>query len=163
MPKETQMNHHQRACQVWAVLVYAAEKSESITYKKLSRLTGLKGPMDTPLAYIQEYCLIEGLPPLTALVVYDNGFPGDGFFAVSPNDIGRAQQLVFSHNWEKLPKKTPATYTYREWHEKWEGLSAKERGEYVKACCDSVQIMDVADSTHAGYCPKCKKAGGKKR
>ena len=160
--RERQMNHYQRACQLWSVLVFAAKKSQTVTYKELSRITGLVPPvaMAKPLAYIQEFCLIAKLPPLTVLVVKD-GLPSEGFFAVAPDDVHKAQQLVFDHNWDEDPEKTPATYTYREADKEWVGLSAKERGALVEACCESVQREEPVN-THAELCPKCKKAGRKR-
>ena len=164
MPDKPQMNNYQRACQLWAVLAFAAGKSQTITYAELERVTGLLRPaLGAPLGYIQEFCLIEKLPPLTAIVVRDGGLPSDGFYAVAPDDIHKAQQLVFDHDWDDRPKKTPATYTYKGWHEKWVGLSTKKQGEFIQACCESVQIKKKPANTHAEYCPKCKKAGGKKR
>ena len=140
MPKETQMNRYQRACQIWAVLAFAASKSQTITYAKLSCVTGLLPPpaLGIPLAHIQEFCLIEKLPPLTAIVVQDNGVPGDGFYAVAPEDVYRAQQVVFNHDWDKKPKLTPATFTYEGASKKWAALSAKKQGEYMQACCKKV-------------------------
>lgn len=134
MPKETQMRNDQRACQIWAVLAFAASKSQTITYKKLSRITGLTGTMSGPLGYIQELCLMEGLPPLTAIVVHDNGLPGKGFYAVPPDDVYKAQQVVFNHDWDRKPAKTPATFTYEGAHKKWERLSEGKRAEYTQAC-----------------------------
>ena len=169
MPKKKKeapmMTDPQRACQIWAVLMFAAGKSQTITYSELSRVTGLTGSMSGPLGYIQEFCLIKKLPPLTVLVVRDNGLPSRGFYAVAPDDIHKAQQCVFKHDWKTDPEteRTPIVKTYKGVRKEWNGLSAKERGELVMACCESVQIEEPDDNTHAKHCPKCKKASGKKR
>ena len=156
------MTDPQRACQIWSVLVFAAGKSQTITYKELSRITGLTGTMSGPLGYIQELCLMEELPPLTALVVREGGLPSQGFYAVAPDDIHKAQQLVFGHDWNKEPEKTPIVRTYKGVRKEWNGLSAKKQGEYVQACCEMVQIKTPPGNTHAKRCPKCRKAGRKR-
>ena len=140
MPKEKQMNYHQRACQLWAVLAFAASKSQTVTYAKLSSVTGLVPvpALAAPLAYIQEFCLLENLPPLTAIVVHDNGLPGKGFYAVPLDDVYKAQQVVFNHDWDDNPEKTPATYTFEGARKKWERLSEEKRAERMQVCCKNV-------------------------
>ena len=68
-----------RAYQIWAVLTYAASKSQIITYKELDNATGLvAGGMSDALDMLQKYCKSQKLPPITALVVQeDNRKPGN--------------------------------------------------------------------------------------
>ena len=59
-----------RAYQMWAVLTYAASKSQVVTYDELSRATGLVRPkVGKALEKLQKYCKAQKLPPITALVV----------------------------------------------------------------------------------------------
>ena len=57
---------------------------------------GLANPLD----HIQVYCQENDLPPLTGLVVKTGeGQPGPGFD--SPEDMNRARESVFDHEWFK--------------------------------------------------------------
>ena len=59
-----------RAYQMWAVLTYAASKSQVVTYDELSMATGLVRPkVGKALEKLQKYCKAQKLPPITALVV----------------------------------------------------------------------------------------------
>jgi hypothetical protein len=49
---------------------------------------------------IQSYCILNGLLPLTMLVVQQaSGMPGSGFTSASAGDLARAQAQVFAFNW----------------------------------------------------------------
>jgi hypothetical protein len=93
------MNIFHRAAQIWAVLALAAHNRQVLTYKIVSRLTGVpRVGLGKCLEPIQSYCLLHGLPPLTILVVGEyTGMPGGGFIAAQ--DIPKGQQEVFKHDW----------------------------------------------------------------
>ena len=72
-----------RAQQVWVILIGAAANRQTVTYLDLALLMGfnensrhiLSGYLDP----VSRYCLREGLPALTSLVVSEaSGQPGDG-------------------------------------------------------------------------------------
>src|ERR1700722_5354043 len=99
------MNRFQRAAQIWALLVFAARNRQILSYDLVARAIGVpRTAVGGFLGPIQSYCLADGLPPLTALVVSDrSGLPGIGFIAAQ--DIPAAQVAVFRHPW--LDAQTP--------------------------------------------------------
>jgi hypothetical protein len=98
------MTRSERACQIWAVLAWAAHHRQTLTYGALSRLVGVPAAgLGQLLEPIQSYCLISGLPPLTILVVQQSsGLPGSGFTGASASELARAQIAVFAHDWMAL-------------------------------------------------------------
>ena len=98
MEKEVTLANTYRACQIWAVLTYAASKSQIITYGELSKATGLAAfGMDQALGYIQTHCQERGLPALTALVVQkDAGEPESGF---AKENACEEQMKSFNRSW----------------------------------------------------------------
>lgn len=95
------MTRSERACQIWAVLAWAAHHRQTLTYGALSRLVGVPAAgLGQLLEPIQSYCLLSGLPPLTILVVQQSsGLPGSGFTGASASELARAQMTVFAHDW----------------------------------------------------------------
>ncbi len=93
------MTTTERAAQIWAVLALAAHNRQVLTYGILAKLIGVPRPgLGQLLEPIQSYCLVQGLPPLTILVVSENsGLPGEGFIAAQ--DIPKTQQMVFAFDW----------------------------------------------------------------
>jgi hypothetical protein len=93
------MTTPERAAQIWSVLALAAHNRQVLTYNMVARLTGIaRVGLGQCLEPIQSYCLVNGLSPLTILVVSEkSGLPGVGFIAA--HDIPRAQQEVFSYDW----------------------------------------------------------------
>jgi hypothetical protein len=97
----------ERAWQTWSLLAFAAGNRQIITYDILGKLTGMHaaglGPV---LEQIQSYCLINTLPPLSALVVNKaTGLPSSGFVASS--DVPRSFIEVFAHDWLATPCPSP--------------------------------------------------------
>ena len=95
------MDRYKRACQIWAVLAWAATNRQSLTYGILAKLIGPPavghGKLLEP---IQSYCLQEKLPPLTILVVQkDSGIPGTGFTGESVSKYAEAYVRVFEYDW----------------------------------------------------------------
>jgi hypothetical protein len=95
------MNRPERASQIWAVLAWAARNRQSITYAQLGKLVGVPAAgLGQLLEPIQSYCLVNGLPPLTVLVVQqDSGAPGSGFIGATASEFAKAQADVFATDW----------------------------------------------------------------
>lgn len=99
------MKREERAAQIWPLLTFAASLRLTLTYKRLGELIGtMPVALGGWLEPIQSYCLIRGLPPLTALVVGEtDGMPGSGF--IGAQDLPAAQAEVFRYDWTRtVPK-----------------------------------------------------------
>jgi hypothetical protein len=71
-----------RAQQIYLVLIGCAANGQTITYATLAKRLGLLTPSWLPpsLSYLADWCLREGLPPLTSLALADeDGVPGPGY------------------------------------------------------------------------------------
>lgn len=92
------MNTHQRAHQLWSVLVFAASNRQTLTYDFAGKLTGLPAvAIGRDLLPIQYFCKQQGLPPLTVLVVNQaTGRPGEGLLV---DDFALTLQEVFNFDW----------------------------------------------------------------
>ena len=103
------MRTHERAWQVWPVLAWTARNRQLITYDILGKLTGMHAAGFGPiLEQIQSYCLLKGLPPLSAVVVSKStGLPSMGFVAATGADVPRSFQRVFDHDWLATACPTP--------------------------------------------------------
>lgn len=101
------MNLSERAWQTWPVLTLAARNRQIITYEILAKLTGMHTPgLGSVLEQVQSYCLVNDLPPLSALVVNKvTGLPSEGFSA--SNNVPRAFIDIFEHDWLSTPCPTP--------------------------------------------------------
>ena len=89
-----------RSLQIWTILVGAAHRRETLTYKLLANLLnyGGAGVLDRQLGRIMHWCSDRALPPLTALVVNsDTGLPGVGL--TSPTDLHSEREVVFGFEW----------------------------------------------------------------
>lgn len=95
------MNRFQRASQIWSILAWAARNRQTMNYKHVEQLIGVPAAgVGKLLEPIQSYCLVNGLPPLTILVVNgETGLPGSGFVGASAEDFGRALLHVFATDW----------------------------------------------------------------
>ncbi len=92
-----------RVIQIWQVFVGLAYNRQTITYGKLSKLLDFKraGTMGLFLDPIMKYCKLNGLPPLTVIVVSkDSGVPGEGLNTAENMDLGREQ--VYDYDWFNL-------------------------------------------------------------
>lgn len=95
------MRASERATQLWAVLALAARNRQVLTYDTVAQLIGVpRQGLGQLLEPIQSYCLVEELPPLTALVVSkETGLPSAGFTAADAAKVPAAQARVFDHDW----------------------------------------------------------------
>jgi hypothetical protein len=106
------MTRSERASQIWAVLAWLARNRQTITYAQLGRLIGVPtAGLGQLLEPIQSYCLINGLPPLTILVVQqDSGLPGSGFTGTTAPEFAKAQAEVFAFDWLKHGNPQPEKF-----------------------------------------------------
>ena len=95
------INHHERAAKGWDVLTEIASQNKLITYGELGVRIGIHHrPVRHLLGLIQDYCLVNELPPLSILVVNKlEGKPGDGFVAWDADDIESGLKQVYEFNW----------------------------------------------------------------
>jgi len=93
-----------RALQAWMYLIAKARNRQIVTYKELMDLMGYStaNPLNWILGCIMYYCEQNELPPLTILVVNEEGIPGEGFSAVDFEEYHRAREEVFSYPWYDL-------------------------------------------------------------
>lgn len=97
------VNQVERASRAWPILISVAKSRSTITYGELAAALGIHHrPVRYVLGVIQDYCLAEGLPPLTILVVNQSGEPGPGFIAHSFENLNSGYDEVWSRNWKEL-------------------------------------------------------------
>jgi hypothetical protein len=101
------MKLSERAWQSWSLLAFAAGHRQTITYEMLGKLTGMHAAgLGSVLEQIQSYCLVNNLPPLSALVVNKGtGLPSPGFVATT--NVPKAFMDIFDHDWLETPCPTP--------------------------------------------------------
>jgi hypothetical protein len=104
------MTAAQRASQIWPILLLAAKNHQILSYELLGDLIGMPRPgLGQVLEPIQSYCLVNGLPALTVLVVSNKtGLPGSGF--VAAQDIPATLMKVFNKDLKDWPKPTPDNF-----------------------------------------------------
>src|SRR5438270_652726 len=97
------MTRFERAIQIWSILGFAARSRQVLTYGILARMVGiLPHHLGQFLEPVQSYCLLHGLPPLTAIVVQEStGLPGLGFTA--SENVPQSQANVFVEDWWGKP------------------------------------------------------------
>jgi hypothetical protein len=95
-------NHPNRAVQAWIILVGAAMNRQTLTYEGLSILMYRRkaaGVLDAVLGHVAFYCIEQGLPPLTSIVVgKKRGTPG----ADIPMDLSQRdaeRERVYASDW----------------------------------------------------------------
>lgn len=99
---------HERALQVWQILIGKAHNRQTMTYSELASLLGYSDarPIHHFLNPIMRYCDQNALPPLTVLVVQKgSGSPGEGL--TTTVDAAADRQRVFAYNWYNLHPPTP--------------------------------------------------------
>lgn len=95
------INQHERAFRIWAELVTFAKAKRPVTYGMLATLTDVhQRALRYPLALLETYCVDNGLPPLSILVVAkDSGRPRDGFAAWDLDDFDTGVEQVYAFDW----------------------------------------------------------------
>lgn len=90
-----------RAYMAWNELSDFARTNQPVTYELLGKLIGVHHrAVKFALAPIQDYCLNNGLPPLSILVVNKNtGLPGQGFIARNADNISEGLAEVRAFDW----------------------------------------------------------------
>lgn len=80
---------------------FGCQNRQSITYGILSKLIGVPAAgLGQLLEPIQSYCILEGLPPLTILIVQqETGLPGSGFTGAKAEEYAKDQMKVFGFDW----------------------------------------------------------------
>jgi hypothetical protein len=71
-----------RALQIYLILIGCAANQQTITYAKLADRVGLRTPgwLFASLGHLAEWCIGEGLPPITSLAIAEEtGAPGPGY------------------------------------------------------------------------------------
>ena len=94
------MKRHERAAQLWSLLALAAQNQKVLSYKTISRLTGMnRAGVGSMLGPITHYCLNHKLPQLTSIVVNEKtGLPGQPLIGKKPEEIFREQSRVFIYD-----------------------------------------------------------------
>lgn len=106
------MRAPERATQLWAVLALAARNRQVLTYDTVAQLIGVaRQGIGQLLEPIQSYCIVNQLPPLTALVVSkETGLPSSGFTATDAALVPAAQARVFEYDWLSRGCPTPEEF-----------------------------------------------------
>jgi len=103
-----QMTTHERAIQIYQVLIGAAHNRQVLNYEIVAKLVGVpRWGLAPHLGHLMNYCQHNDLPPLTALVVKrPSGRPGKGLTTVRDPDHDR--ERVFAHDWYRMKPLTTA-------------------------------------------------------
>jgi len=99
-----------RALQVYLILIGCAANQQVIAYGKLAECAGLLTPnwLFAALDVLAEWCLKEGLPPITSLAVAeDTGAPGPTY-RLPLHDLAAQQNRARKFNWYAI---VPPTVT----------------------------------------------------
>ena len=89
---------------VWPMLTNAAKNKTTTTYGEIApKIPTNPLSVGRALGPIQDFCLENRLPPITAIVIGKvSKKPGDGFIAWDVDDLKSAFQIVFDYDWAKV-------------------------------------------------------------
>lgn len=94
--------HPDRAVQAWQILISGGMNRQTFTYKSLSLLMYRKnaaGVLDKILGHIAFYCIDNGFPPLTSIVVgKGRGTPGKDI-PINHNRMDEERENVYEFDW----------------------------------------------------------------
>jgi hypothetical protein len=94
--------HPVRALQAWIILAGAAMNRQTLTYEGLSVLMYRRkaaGVLDKILGHVAFYCIEQGLPPLTSIVVgKGRGTPGQDI-PLEATALDGARERVYAYDW----------------------------------------------------------------
>lgn len=97
------VNQVERAYRAWPILIKRAESRSTITYGELGQALGVHHrAIRYVLGVIQDYCLEEGLPPLTILIINASGRPGTGFIAFDLDNFDEGLHKVYEFDWKSI-------------------------------------------------------------
>jgi len=104
------MTEHDRAAQLWSLLVLAARNQQVLSYVNLQQLTGIpQQSISKLLVPVQDYCERHKLPPLTSIVVNEpTGMPCQSL--MDEKEIFGAQARVFVYDWLHLRAPSPEDF-----------------------------------------------------
>ncbi|PWU17369.1 MAG: hypothetical protein C5B50_11460 [Verrucomicrobia bacterium] len=90
-----------RALQAWQYLIAKAANRQLVRYPELAARLGYTDnrPLTPILGQVMYLCSDEGLPPLTIIVVNQDGTPGPGFTDVPRGEFDRKREEVFGYDW----------------------------------------------------------------
>jgi len=91
-----------RAVQAWQILVGKATNRQTLTYEQLSFLMFRRraaGVLDVTLGHIAFYCIDNGLPPLTAIVVGKHGGRPGREIPIDLASVDAERERVYSCDW----------------------------------------------------------------
>ena len=94
--------HPARAVQAWQILIGKAMNRQTVTYEGLSELMYRKpaaGVLAEILGHIAFYCIDNGLPPLTSLVVGKYGGKPGKDIPIKPAVIDEEREAAFRCDW----------------------------------------------------------------
>lgn len=93
-----------RALQAWQILVGKAYNRQIVRYDELSKLMEYSDnrPLSTILGCIMYFCDQNNLPPLTILVVNQDGVPGGGFTTETLGNYHTRREEVHNYEWYKI-------------------------------------------------------------
>jgi hypothetical protein len=102
-----------RALQGWQYLISKARNRQLVRYEQLAEIMGYTDsrPLFTMLGHIMYYCAQEDLPPLTIIVVNNDGTPGEGFTQVERAEFDRQREQTFAFNWFSVYPPSPEQFT----------------------------------------------------
>lgn len=106
-----------RALQIWQILIGAAHSRRTLTYGILRDLLHYEGAgvFDEQLGHIMAWCRLNGLPPLTIIVVnQETGLPGSG---LPPRMLHEEREKVFKEDWYAIypPSEAQLTEAFEQW------------------------------------------------
>jgi putative restriction endonuclease len=101
-----------RALQAWQFLISKATNRQLVRYGDLAAMMGYEDnrPLTQILGHIMHLCGDEHVPPLTIVVVNQDGTPGPGFTEVSREEFDRKREEVFGYDWFGLVPPTIAEF-----------------------------------------------------
>lgn len=101
-----------RALQAWQYLIAHATNRQIVRYGELAKMMGYKGsrPLNSILWHIMYSCSQNDLPPLTIIVVNQDGKPGKGFTETPRDEVDRKREDVFEFEWYGVFPPTPSEF-----------------------------------------------------
>ena len=90
-----------RALQAWQFLIAKAASRQIIRYKDLRVMMGYADdrPLFPILGHVMQLCSQWEIPPLTVIVVNNDGTPGSGFTEIPRNEFDAKREDVFAYDW----------------------------------------------------------------